>query len=600
MTPPMDWSLTVLNDKLPFIKTLRDFLPLKKDFLKHRWSLAAGLACLLLVDFLQLSIPIVLKRVIDDLTYDRITNNSLLRYAFIIIIIAVNIAVLRYFWRFFVIGVSRKIEEGLRNRLFQHLQTLSFSFYQRTKTGDIMARSINDIMAIRMATGMGLVSFVDGFIMGVSTIFLMTYLNPFLTLISLIPAPFIIFFVKRFTRRMASGFDVVQKTFSDLTERVREAFAGIRVVKAFARESWEIRRVDEQGKIYVTENIKVAKTMALFFPMMLLFNNLGLAIVIWLGGRLTILGNITTGDFVAFIGYLNLLTWPMMALGWVTNLFQRGAASMRRISRVLDERPEITGPAASSERNHPRGEIEFKGLMFKYPEKTQYALKGVSLKIEQGQTVSLVGRVGSGKTTLLYTIPRLLDVSPGMLLLDRKNITDFTLKDLRKGIGFITQDAIIFSDTIRNNVLIGREDISQEAVLQALKTAGLFDEIMDLKNGIDTLLGERGITLSGGQRQRLTIARAIVTDPPILIMDDSLSMVDTRTEEDILNNILSQRKGQTNIIVSHRLTTISRADIIAVLDKGELIESGGYGSIMNNAEFAGLYKQQALAQELDL
>jgi ATP-binding cassette, subfamily B, multidrug efflux pump len=334
--------------------------------------------------------------------------------------------------------------------------------------------------------------------------------------------------------------------------------------------------------------------------MMLLFNNLGLAIVIWLGGRLTILGNITTGDFVAFIGYLNLLTWPMMALGWVTNLFQRGAASMRRISRVLDERPEITGPAASSERNHLRGEIEFKGLMFKYPEKTGYALKGVSLKIEQGQTVSLVGRVGSGKTTLLYTIPRLLDVSPGRLLLDRKNITDFPLKDLRKGIGFITQDAMIFSDTIRNNVLIGREDISQEAVLQALKTASLFDEIMELKNGIDTLLGERGITLSGGQRQRLTIARAIVTHPPILIMDDSLSMVDTRTEEDILNNILSQRKGQTNIIVSHRLTTISRADIIAVLDKGELIESGGYDRIMNNAEFARLYKQQALAQELDL
>jgi ATP-binding cassette, subfamily B, multidrug efflux pump len=584
--------------KLPFINTLRDFLPLKEDFVKYRWSLAAGLVCLLAVDFLQLAIPLVIKRVIDNLTYNRITNASLLTYAFIIILIAVCIAVLRYFWRFFVIGASRKIEERLRNRLFQHLQSLSFSFYQRTKTGDLMARSINDLMAIRMATGMGLVSFVDGFIMGVSAICLMVYLSPFLALISLIPAPFIIFFVKKFTRRMASGFDVVQKTFSDLTERIREAFAGIRVVKAFSREPWEIRRVDEQGKIYVTENIKVARTMALFFPMMLLFNNLGLAIVIWLGGRLTIFGRITTGDFVAFIGYLNLLTWPMMALGWVTNLFQRGAASMRRINRLLDEAPEMKGPAVPSGAMRLKGEIEFRGLSFKYPEKEDYALRDISLKIEQGRTVALVGRVGSGKTTLLYAIPRLLDVPPGMLLMDGKDVTDIPLKDLRKGIGFVTQDTVIFSDTVRNNILLGRDDISEDAVLQALRTAGLFKEVMELKDGVDSLLGERGVTLSGGQRQRLTIARAVAADPPILILDDSLSMVDTRTEEEILNSILSQRKDRTNLIVSHRLTTISRADLIAVLDKGRLVEAGEYDMIINNREFIRLYKQQALAQEL--
>jgi ATP-binding cassette, subfamily B, multidrug efflux pump len=585
--------------QLPFIKTLRDFLPLKEDFLKYRWSLVAGLVCLLMVDFLQLAIPLVIKKVIDELTYSADADIHLVKYALIIIAIALSIAILRYFWRYFVIGASRKIEERLRNRLFQHLQTLSFSFYQRTKTGDIMARSINDIMAIRMATGMGLVSFIDGFIMGISAIFLMIYISPFLALISLIPAPFIIFFVKKFTKRMSSGFDIVQKTFSDLTERVREAFAGIRVVKAFARESWESRRIDEQGKIYVTENIKVAKTMALFFPMMLLFNNLGLAIVIWLGGRLTILGRITSGDFVAFIGYLNLLTWPMMALGWVTNLFQRGAASMRRINRFLEERPEITGPIVSSFNSHIMGEIQFKELMFKYQAKTEYALKGVTLKIEQGQTVSLVGRVGSGKTTLLYTIPRLLDVYPGMLLIDGRAVTDIPLNDLRMSIGFITQDAMIFSDSIRNNILMGREGIPEETVRQALKTALLLDEVMELKNGIDTFLGERGITLSGGQRQRLTIARALVSNPPILIMDDSLSMVDTRTEENILNNILSQRKDKTNLIVSHRLTTISRADIIAVLDKGELVEAGGYDLVVNNLEFIRLYRQQALAQELD-
>lgn len=585
---------------IPFINTIRDFLPLKEDFFLYRRPISFGLFFLIIVDFLQLAIPIVIKKVVDDLTYNRTTGTSLLYYALAILAIALGIAVLRYFWRFFVIGTSRRIEERLRNRLFRHLQSLDLSFYQRTKTGDIMARSINDITAVRMATGMGLVSFVDGFIMGVSAICLMIYISPFLAFISLIPAPFIIFFVRRFTRRMSSGFDSVQSAFSDLTERVRESFTGIRVIKAFSREPWEIRKVDEQGKVYVSENIKVAKTMALFFPMMLLFNNLGMALVIWLGGRQTILGQITTGDFVAFISYLNLLTWPMMAMGWVTNLFQRGAASMRRISRLLDEKPEITAPTVSSDVVRLRGEIEFRDLTFRYPEKPDYALKNISLRIEKGQTVSFVGRVASGKTTLLLTVPRILDVLPGMLMLDGKDIRALPLKDLRRGIGFVTQDAMIFSDTIRNNLLLGRDGIPEESLFEALKTARLHEEVMALENGIDTVLGERGITLSGGQRQRLTIARAIISNPPVLIMDDSLSMVDTRTEEDILNAVLSIRKDSTNIIVSHRLTTISRADIIAVFERGELVESGDYNAIMNNPQFIRLYKQQALAQALNM
>ncbi len=584
---------------IPFTSTLRDFLPLRDDLRRYRWPLSIGLFCLILVDFLQLAIPLVIKRVVDSLTGNNITTGSLLYYSLAIIAIALGIAVLRYFWRLFVIGTSRRIEERLRNRLFRHLQALDLSFYQRTRTGDIMARSINDITAVRMATGMGLVSFVDGFIMGVSAICLMIYISPFLAFISLLPAPFLIFFVKKFTRRMSLGFDSVQKTFSDLTERVRESFAGIRVVKAFSRESWEIKRVDEQGKAYVSENIKVAKILALFFPMMLLFNNLGMALVIWLGGRQAILGRITTGDFVAFMSYLNLLTWPMMAMGWVTNLFQRGGASMRRINRMLEEKPGITGPAVSSVPFHLRGGIEFRGLSFRYPEKKEYALKNISLRINEGQTVSIVGKVASGKTTFLLTIPRMLDVLPGMLMMDGKDIREIPLKDLRKGIGFVTQDAMIFSDTIRNNLLLGREEIPDEILFEALRTASLYEEVMGLEKGIDTVLGERGITLSGGQRQRLTIARAIISDPPVLVMDDSLSMVDTRTEEDILNGVLSRRKDRTNLIVSHRLTTISRADVIAVFDRGELVEAGDYNTIMNNPQFVSLYKQQALAQELD-
>ncbi|MFC1531937.1 ABC transporter ATP-binding protein [Thermodesulfobacteriota bacterium] len=576
-------------------------MPLKVYFIQNRLPLSIGLTCLLVVDFLQLLIPLVIKKAIDALTLNKATSGILLNYGMIILTIAFLIAALRYIWRLFIIGHSRKVEEMLRNSLFQHLETLSLSFYQRTKTGDIMARSINDIMAVRMATGMGLVSLIDGLVIGIVAICFMIYINPYLTLMSLIPAPFVIYFAKMFTRRMSTGYETVQKSFSDLTEKIREAFAGIRVVKTFLRESWEHQRVEEEGKKYISENMKLARTIAFFFPMMTLFTNLGLAIVIWFGGRLTILGHTTTGDFVAFIGYLNLLTWPMMAMGWVTNLFQRGAASMRRINRILEEVPEITAPVMSQNIRPPTDFIEFRRLCIKYPEKTEYALKEISLTIEIGQTVSLVGQVGSGKTTLLYAMPRLIDVQKGSILIDGKDIRDFPLKDLRKNIGFVTQDTFLFSDTIRNNVVFGRNDISEEALEIALKTARIYDEIQSLERGLDTILGERGMTLSGGQRQRLTIARAIVFDPPILVLDDSLSMVDTRTEENILNRILTLRKDRTNFIVSHRLSTISRADLIAVLDNGELVEVGDHKTLLNNRnEFARLYERQLLAQELKI
>jgi ATP-binding cassette subfamily B protein len=347
--------------------------------------------------------------------------------------------------------------------------------------------------------------------------------------------------------------------------------------------------------------MKLTSTVAFFFPMMGLFTNLGLAIVLWFGGRLTILEHITTGDFVAFIGYLNLLTWPIMAIGWVTNLFQRGAASMRRINRLLEEEPEITSPVLSRQTPHPEGRIDFRGIYFVYPGKTKQALKNLSITIEKGQTVSLVGRVGSGKTTLLYSIPRLLDIQQGSILLDGKDIRSYPLKTLRENIGFVTQDAVIFSDTIRNNVLLGRKDISEEELIDALKMAGIYDEIWDMENGPDTLLGERGVTLSGGQRQRLTIARAIISDPRILILDDSMSMIDTRTEERILNAILSRRRDKTNLIVSHRLSTISRADITAVMKNGELVETGDHESLLKKGnEFAKLYERQLLVQELEM
>ena len=586
---------------LPFIETFKNFLPLKQYFVQNRWPIALGLMCLLIVDFLQLLIPLVIKKAIDILTMKTATAQILIQQGMIILGLAFMIAIFRYIWRYFLLGHSRKVEESLRNRIYGHLQTLSLSFYHKTKTGDLMARAINDINAIRMATGMGLVALTDGIVLGIAAIGFMLSINVRLTLIALIPAPIIIVFTRILTRRMSTGFENAQKTFADLTERAREVFAGIRVIKAYNRESWAHQNIEEEGQRYISVNMGLAKTLALFFPMMVIFTNIGLAIVIWLGGRLTILGNITTGDFVAFISYLNLLTWPMMAMGWVTNLVQRGSASMRRINGILEELPEIRDSAQSIHIPQIRGKIEIKGLSFTHPGQSFYALKDIHLKIEAGDTIAVVGRVGAGKTTLLQTITRLLDTPAGTIFVDGWKVRQIPLQTLRKNIGFVTQEVFIFSDTIRNNVLFGRTGVSQDHLETVLRAADIFEDIKNLEKGLDTFLGERGITLSGGQRQRLTIARALILDPPILILDDALSMVDTRTEERILNQVLSLRRNKTNLIVSHRISTISRAERIAVLERGELVELGTHENLLKKSGiYKTLYEKQVIAEELEI
>lgn len=579
---------------------LTDFKPLKTYFIENRGALILGLSSLLLVDGLQLFIPRVIKKSIDALTVGQATLGLLLKYALVIVGIALTMAIFRYIWRYLVLGHSRKVEEALRNRIYKHLQTLSLSFYWRMKTGDLMARAVNDIDAVRMAAGMGLVALTDGIVLSLATIGFMLYINTKLTLISLIPAPFIVYFTRIITRRMGRGFRQVQQTFSELTESVREALAGVRVIKAYNREFWQYGRVKDQGEKYIRNNLDLARTLALFFPMMALFTNLGLAVGIWIGGRFTILGTTTTGDFVAFISYLNLLTWPMMALGWVTNLIQRASASMRRINGILREVPEITSQTGSARRGAIRGEIRVRNLTFCYPGGGNPALEGIDLTIEPGRTVAIVGGVGSGKSTLLHTIPRLVETERGMVLIDGIPIHDIDLKDLRASIGFVTQEAHIFSDTLLNNVVFGRRGISERTIDSALEASQLMVDIDSLPGGIHSFLGEKGITLSGGQRQRLTIARALISNPPILILDDALCQVDTRTEASILSNMLQMRQGETNIIVSNRTSTIRRAEVIYVLRAARLVEIGDHATLLAaGGEYARLYERQQLAEELE-
>ena len=578
---------------------LKDFKSLKTYFIENRIALIIGLSSLLFVDTLQLFIPRIIKKAIDSLTIGQASSGLLLKYALIIVGIAITMAIFRYIWRYLVFGHSRKVEEALRNRIYKHLQALSLSFYWKSKTGDLMARAVHDIDAVRMATGMGLVALTDGVVLGLATIGFMLYIDIKLTLISLFPTPFIVYFTLIITRRMGRRFGRVQQTFAELTESVREALAGIRVIKAYNRQPWGYSRVKDNGETYISNNLDLAKTLAIFFPMMTLFTNLGLAVVIWIGGRLTILGNITTGDFVAFISYLNLLTWPMMALGWVTNLIQRGSASMRRINGILDEVPEITNQTTNPFRGVIRGEICLKSLTFYYPQEKDPALKDIDIRIEAGQTIAIVGGVGSGKSTLLQIIPRLVETERGMVQIDEIPIHDIDLKNLRGSIGFVTQEAHIFSDTILNNIIFGRQGVGKDLMRNVLEISQLAVDINSFPNGINSILGEKGITLSGGQRQRLTIARALISNPPILILDDALSQVDTRTEANILNSILEMRDGKTNIIVSHRLSTIRRADIIFVLKAGKLVEVGDHAALLvARKEYTRLYERQQLSEEL--
>ena len=569
---------------------------IKPYFIENRFIILLGIVCLTIVDFLQLLIPRVIKWVVDDLTALHIEAMNLLVYALYIVGIAIMIALFRYVWRRCLIGTSRRVEEGLRNSLFAHIQTLSAPYFDRVKTGELMAHATNDIQHIRMAAGMGTVALTDAIVLGTAAIGFMAYINVKLTIFVLIPMPFIVFCTRFFTRRMHRMYQEVQASFADMTEIVRERFAGIRIIKAYNMEKDEAAKVKGISRDYVTKNLGLVKITGPFFPMMILFSNVSLAIVLYLGGRQTIMATITTGDFVAFISYLGLLTWPMMAMGWVVNLIQRGTASLDRINKILETRPEISNSLDTAPIEKISGDLIFKNVTFSYGTDKSSVLNGINIRLKHGQTLGIVGPPGSGKTTFLNLIPRLFDVSGGQILLDGIDIRSMKIGDLRTQISFLPQEPFLFAGTIKDNILFANRQANEPALTKATGDAYLTDTIKSMPDGFETVIGEKGIILSGGQKQRIALARALLRDTPIVIFDDPVSQVDVETGSGIINTIRTMAGTRTIIIVSHRLSAVQFADRIIVLSNGQIMESGTHEELMENDRY---YAKMFRLQEIE-
>jgi ATP-binding cassette subfamily B protein len=579
---------------------MKSFKTLKNDFIANRLQILIGLIALLIVDVLQLFIPRVIKYVIDDLTLGIISPSRLLLYGLEVLILALGIGSFRYIWRYFLLGTARRIEKALRDRLFIHLQTLSSSYFSHTKVGDLMAHATNDIDAVRMSLSLGVVFLMDTIILGVLTIFFMIFIHPKLTLFAILPMPLITLITLLFSRSIHHRFEILQKTFASLTERVREAIAGIRVIKAYVLEERETEKLSHLSQDYIQKNLNVTKVWGMFFPIILFFSNLSMAIVLYLGGKLTIFQSISTGDFVAFMSYLGLLAWPMMALGWAINVIQRGSASMDRLNRIFEETPEISDSSDVIRLGPLKGRIEMRGLTFSPGNGGNPLLQDIHLTVEEGERMVVVGRTGSGKTILCNLVARILEPRQGYLFFDGIEIHEIPLEVLRKSVGYVPQDTFLFLDTIRENIAFGKLDATDKEIEEAARLAQIYDEIMEFPEGPNTVIGEKGITLSGGQRQRIAIARAILMNPPIFILDDALSSVDIQTEERILEGLEKFLQGKTSILITHRIAPLRRADRIIVLEQGRVAEMGDHNTLLSKGGiYTDLYWQRQLEEELE-
>jgi ATP-binding cassette, subfamily B, multidrug efflux pump len=598
-------------------KSLRPLLPYLK---RYRWGYAAGTLCVLLTNGIWILFPLVLGKAADDL-HEGVTRHKLLLYAALLLAIAVTKGIFQFLTRWIVIGISRDMEFDLRNDLFARLEILSYSYYQRRRTGDIMARATNDLNAVRMLLGPAIMYSANTIVYTAGALAFMVSISPWLTLYTFLPLPAVSIVIQTFGRRIHERFERIQAMFSDISARAQENFSGARLIRAYVQEDAEIRAFETENQEYIRRSLRLVRLMGMLWPTLELMLGCAVVLVLWLGGRevihghshvtlvsnlgnshpaimttLSLSGSMSVGQFVSFSTYMMQLTWPIIALGWVINIFQRGTASLIRINEILHEQPEIQDASGAQDREIT-GEIEFRGLNFSYDGKQ--VLHDVNLRIPAGSSLAIVGPTGSGKTTLVSLIPRLYDAEPGMVMIDGRPIREYLVSSLRKNIGFVPQETFLFSDRIRDNIALGVDSATEQEIHNAADAANIAADIESFPEGYDTMVGERGITLSGGQKQRTAIARALIRNPKILILDDALSSVDTHTEDKILNHLRDVMRGRTTIFISHRVSTVRNADRIAVLHGGRIVELGTHDELLAlNGYYCDLYNKQLLEEEL--
>jgi len=577
------------------LKEFKTLIPMVK---KYKYFYIAGLICLILVDAGELYIPRIMKHIIDYISTEGFSMDFIEKSVGLILIISTAVAFARFGWRFFIHGSSRRIESDLRSKLFSHLLTLSASYFEKTKTGDLMARATNDMRAIRKATGMAVVAFTDAVFLTIAILIIIFTEYPRLAGITIIPLPIItilILFVGKLIRRY---FKAVQKGFSKLTENVQETLSGIRVIKSFAREEYFEQKFFKTNENYKNSNMRLVRLWGFFFPVINFISGISIMLLFTLGGIAVIDRSISPGDFVALMSYLAMLTWPVMGMGFTVNMLQRGAASLTRINEILNQKAEIVSPGLP-QKPCSSFNISIKKLNFSYRGENSNQsdiLNSIDMEIPEGTTVGILGRTGSGKTTLIRLLPRLIDPPPGTVFIGGRDIRDFELSELRSSIGFVPQDTFLFSTTIKDNIIFGKPKAEDSAAMKMADLSTISNDFKYFPHGWNTEVGERGLTLSGGQKQRISISRAMILDSPILILDDAFSSVDTSTEEKILKRLLEIRQHKTNILVSHRVSTLHHADIIFVIDKGKIIQKGSHSALY---KLEGFYREIAILQEAE-
>jgi len=559
---------------------------------EHKYSFIAGLLALSVVDLAMLSIPMIIERVVDALTLKGSSLRGLNRYAFYLLGLAFVMSFFRFVWRYFLMGAARIIEFNLRNEFFSHLQSLKFDFFSKRKTGDLMAHTVNDIEAIRMGCGLGVLIAYDGMFLLIFILGAMLYVSPVLTLFAFIPFPILAIVIFKFGSMIEERFERVQASFSDLTEKAREAISGIKVVKAYVREDDEVNDFGSSSVTYLNKNLHLIKIWGVYEPLITFIAGISIVIFLWLGGTSAIKMGITLGDFAAILIYLTMLTWPMMAMGWAVDLIKRGNASINRINEVLGTQPMKTDSSDEIE-VEIEGDIEFRNVKFSY--NGNRVLKGVNLSIPKATAFGITGGTASGKTTLVELLMRVIDVDENQIFVDGVDVRKLKRDSLRKGVVYIPQETTVFSGTIKDNISFMNPDLTDPEIIEASMLAGIYEEIMEFPGGFGARVGERGLTLSGGQRQRLALARAILLDPTVLILDDVLSSLDLKTEHLVLQNLKTVMKGKTLIVISSRVPSISSFDRIAVFEKGRVVELGSHDELMaKKGIYESLYRVQTI------